>query len=235
MQQFYKQGNFNAYWPPRWSFSTALSRSKLPQVVSLIPILGYAVLWSDSFRQQLMRFDGLGTGLWLDPIERIELLYFGSVLVLAGLLLLYLFCPRQVRTFESATDYMEGVFKALNIHELELVHARLAPLFTSVDQEASPPFLGAVDVRHIKKGLEMIQDDDHRRSTLMLAGTRQSHARAPLKAHFLILDRSQPILAGLAFLLLTAGAFVFLVPSLEVFLMVVSRAIFGHATPTVNG
>lgn len=45
---------------PRWTYAASLTRTKLPQFASLVPVLGYAVLWGDSFQALMMRFSSLG-------------------------------------------------------------------------------------------------------------------------------------------------------------------------------
>lgn len=222
---FYNRREAETYWPIRWTFSSALARTKLPQVISLIPLLGYAVLWSDEFRSQIMQFQTLEPALWLSPTARIKCLYFGSVTVLFGVLLLYLFCPRQIRTVGNSTEYADRTFRGLDAHELETAHELLRPLLTSEEPEKLPPFLGAVDAKHLSNGLHLISNVEHRRSTLQSQGDRQTWAMAALQAHYLLLDRAHPFVAALTFLLLVAGASIFLLPSIEVFLMVVNQTI----------
>lgn len=169
-----------------------------------------------------MHFDTLGTRLWMDPIQRIYCLYFGSVLVLAGLLLLYIFCPIQVRKSVDSSGYADSVFKSLDARELEIAHSRIRPLFQTEKPEELHPFLGYIDAKHVSDGLTVIKDDPHRRSTLQMPD-RQNYAGAVLKAHFLLLDRTRPLPAGLSLVLFISGGLVFLLPSVEVFLMVVGR------------
>lgn len=42
-----------------------------------------------------MRFDSLGEHFWLLPLQRIYFLYMGSVIILIGLLIYWVFCPFQ--------------------------------------------------------------------------------------------------------------------------------------------
>lgn len=48
----------------RWTYVASLARTKLPQFASLVPVLGYAVLWGDSFQAFVMEFSKLGPSLW---------------------------------------------------------------------------------------------------------------------------------------------------------------------------
>lgn len=72
-------------------------RSRLPQLATLIPVLGYAVLWSDQFQGWVMRFtEAFGTR-GMNPLDRVQFLYFGAVLMLAGMLAYWALCPAPLR------------------------------------------------------------------------------------------------------------------------------------------
>ncbi|MGO8422268.1 hypothetical protein ACC807_11075 [Rhizobium ruizarguesonis] len=224
---FYKRRKIETYWPIRWTFSSALARTKLPQVISLIPLLGYAVLWSDQFHAQIMQFETLAPSLWFSPTDRIRCLYIGSLLVLGGVVLLFLFCPIQIRASKNSTEYADHIFQSVDVHELEVAHEKILSITTATAEPAErlPPFLGRVDAKHLATGLTLISNPDHRRDTLQWQGNRQSMAMAALQAHYLLLDRSRPLAAGATFILLFAGAIIFLLPSVEVFLMVVKQTV----------
>ncbi|QIG70401.1 hypothetical protein EVB88_017 [Rhizobium phage RHph_N28_2] len=214
------------YWPIRWTFSSALARTKLPQVISLIPLLGYAVLWSDQFHDQIMRFETLAPSLWFSPTDRIRCLYIGSLLVLGGVVLLFLFCPVQIRALKNSTEYADHTFRSVDVHELEVAYEKILSITTTAGPaDRLPPFLGTVDAKQLATGLNLISNPDHRRDTLQYQGNRQTMATAALQAHYSLLDRSRPFAAGATFILLFTGAIIFLLPSVEVFLMVVKQTV----------
>ena len=89
------------------------TRTKLPQCASLIPVLGYAVLWGDQFQNWIMRFD-LTLGGFFTPLERIYCLYIGSVVILFGCMVYWVFCPTPIK-HGSRRDYILSLRVAATI------------------------------------------------------------------------------------------------------------------------
>jgi hypothetical protein len=73
----------------RWSSISAVMRFRVSQAASVIPIAGYALLWSDSAQQLLQLQVGLRSGAWFSVNQRLSLVYFGSILLTVALILFW--------------------------------------------------------------------------------------------------------------------------------------------------
>lgn len=155
------------YWYlPRWSQVAILARTRLPQLISLVPLLGYAVLWGGAFDSWMMQFHALGS-LWFTPLTRIYLLYVGSVGVLAGMLVYWLCCPRPVQTFFDRRTYVQHMLQDAGYREIESVYFTLAPLNSRAREDGligengdhrDGPFLGIVGYMGLSQALRYIAD-----------------------------------------------------------------------------
>lgn len=203
---------------PKWSYASALTRTRLPQFASLVPILGYAVLWGDAFQTWVMRFSVFGPPLLFSTLTRIYLLYLGGVCILVGLVIFWLFCPRPLRLYRSRREYVEAVRGDRDSIESGRAGAALAAV-----AHEFPPInnTGLIDVRQIH-GI-VVSDEEigitKREPSAVTAG-----APPPvLTAYYEVLDRRRRVLSACCLSFLTLGGFLFLLPSLEVFFMAIGH------------
>ena len=196
-----------------------LARTRLPQIASLIPILGYAVLWGDAFQEVVMRFElALGSSMLLDPITRIRLLYFGSTLMLFGLIIYWWRCPRPIQQFATRREYIQYVNEGGEQGEARSAAAaikRAGPW-----NEEQKRFLPHKATQIL--GFEVTSGDVFHASE----GSTLPAVFPVLQAHYELLDRSRPISSALAAAFTYVGTAVFLVPSVEVFVTSVWRLVF---------
>ena len=91
-----------------WRLADTLYRSRFAQAVSLIPVLGYVLIYSNATRhlvEDLLKFDlALPSGGFLAWNTKLNLLYGGSLLILAGWIVFQLFCPSLVKNFPRPHD-----------------------------------------------------------------------------------------------------------------------------------
>ena len=91
-----------------WRLADTLYRSRVAQAVSLIPLLGYMLIYSNATRQQieqLLKFDvALPSSGLLAWSTKLHLLYGGSLSILAEWIVFLLFCPSLVRNFPQPHD-----------------------------------------------------------------------------------------------------------------------------------
>lgn len=183
-------------------------RTRLPQFATLIPALGYAVLWSDQFQGWIMKFTlAFGSGGLLSPLDRITFLYFGSIVVLAGMLAFWAMCPRPLR-YGSRREYIRAAQETEDPKELKLA--------------------GEFVQSHWKEELGSYQDVfgvslDNLSASTAINGTLPNEAVPALAAYYEGTDITQPIRSGLTFILLAGGGLLFLVPSIEVFGLAILR------------
>ena len=218
----------------RWSLAANVTRSRLPQVVSLVPLVGYALIWGDQLNAFLLRFPALGEGLWFDPLQRLQLIYFGGSAVFLGWIVYLIACPRPIKNFAGPHEYQRSIFDGGNAHELEevftTVEARLG--FEELPGRGNEKSLGKYYNSALRQSMEHINDEDQRSATL--AGQiRQSGASMAVAAYYELLDlgldrqKSIPfnVLPTVVLALYVIGAILFFLPTLEVFLMVVRKTL----------
>lgn len=199
---------------PRWTYVASLARTKLPQFASLVPVLGYAVLWGDSFHAFVMEFSKLGPSLWFSTLTRIYLLYVGGVYILGGLIMYWVACPRPLRLYRSRREYVEAVRGDRDSDECIRAGTALSSIRESVPMNGRKQrlFYGIIVT---DEELGVIE----REPAAVMAGA----SVAPLTAYYELLDRRNPFAAGTCLFFLVFGAFLFLLPSLEVFLMAIDH------------
>lgn len=210
------------FHPVRWSVSAALTRTRLPQIVSLVPIVGYALLYGDQLQSTIMRFGVLGDGLWFAPIQRLNLIYLGGLIVLSGLILFWAACPAQLKAFATRQSYIQAVRDAADEHEVTKAVVRLnkllLPHLQTQDDHPLGPLYGEFRTKLVMISLANLQID----IVNQLQGPLIGYLLSPYHE---LLNRSRSFLAGVTLLLLVAGAVMFLLPSFEVTLMIARQFI----------
>jgi hypothetical protein len=215
------------WWPVRWSMVATISRTRLPQIVSLIPILGYAVIWSDDLQRAIMRFDVALPHMWFTAVQRIHMLYAGSVLVFIGVCLFWMFAPRVVRRHDSPDRYALAVAGSGDVDEMRSAYDNLS----TVHRMQSPPYdnpkgqlFGLYDARSIQASLTRIMNADARYETLLNGNNNHVElTKIALLAHYRYLDRQRPSAALASFALLIIGGLICSLPAIEVFWHVLTR------------
>lgn len=183
-------------------------RSRLPQFATLIPVLGYAVLWSDQFQGWVMRFDqAFGTG-GMSPLDRVQFLYFGAILILIGMLSYWALCPRPLR-HGSRRAYLIAVDETADPSEGVKAVDFLRSRWTENEQG-----------HFVVAGFTV-----HAGDVAYMAGRKPavSGTKSLLSAYYEALDRAAPVRSTITVAFLFGGAGVFLVPSVEVFFLALVR------------
>lgn len=181
-------------------------RTRLPQFATLIPLLGYAVLWGDQFQDVVLKFErAFGTRGIFSPIDRVQFLYFGSVLILCGMLAYWVLCPSPLR-FGSRRSYLSAVSETADPREAQKAGIYLRP------RVSKGKALDVAGVQFTSQELGMAEAGQVGATTIRVQS-----------AYYEALDIGQPLRSGAAFVLLIGGTALFLVPSIEVFLLALSR------------
>ncbi len=117
-------------WLFDWRFSAAVLRTRITGIISLIPLLGYFILYGDQFGTMFLEMKALaGVPALFAPITRAHLVYFGSILVFGGWALC-VFCPWQVRQFSDSWDFAERTIAQRNNGQAHAANAFVAKLKT---------------------------------------------------------------------------------------------------------
>ncbi len=105
-------------WISDWRRAAFVLRSPIVRIVALIPALAYTVLYSDSLIGMLENEAALGRDLFLDATLRVHLLFLGALTILASLAVFVLCCPRSVRRFSEAEDYVDECIRLQRVSTL---------------------------------------------------------------------------------------------------------------------
>jgi hypothetical protein len=108
--------------------------TRVSQAAASIPIIGYALLWSENF--ELLKLKPfLGGGIWFTTTGRLMSLYLGSIaLTLAWLMYLWR-CPAIIKRTPDIEDHVLTDIQSRNPISLS---EGLAELKTAVDRSRSP-------------------------------------------------------------------------------------------------
>ena len=68
----------------RWSLIARFMSTRISQAAATIPLIGYALLWSEKLAQYFELSRVLGSGMWFDPVTRLLLLYYGALFLTAA-------------------------------------------------------------------------------------------------------------------------------------------------------
>lgn len=162
------------------------------------------------------------TPLLFSTLTRIYLLYLGGVCILVGLVIFWAFCPRPVRLYQSRRQYVEAVQGDRDSIE----SLRAGKSLIAVAHTFSPTReINGIRQRQVYGILVTDEEIDItvREPSAVLAGA----AMPTLAAYYEMLDRSRALLSSCCLFFLSLGGLLFLLPSLEVFLMAIGH-MWGH-------
>lgn len=206
----------------RWSIARFIANSRLPQASALIPAIGYALLWSDDFSKFLSSKERLGNSL-LSLDLRLQLLWWGAILMTTGWLVYIWKCPKEVRRCGEPDDYVLEQFRAPNAYRLENARTRAdAQMHGYHPGSQEPLILGGHSPNEIYIASERIKG-------------QTSSGFEPVTARFSALlfivqyhaiDHERAAWRRACVSLLVVGAILFLIPSVDVSIRVLRRLFF---------
>lgn len=197
-----------------------------------MPIVGYAIIWNNQI--SLLEYAHLGDKLWFDPIDRLHLIYWGGILVAVGWLLFRVFCPAEIRQYSSSSLLKSDIISSGDTAALQRIRKTIISDFETE--------YGPIQEFHNRKGcteaifrnqsaylvstgLAVTESGKDLASTIRGEyGAREIGALVTL--FYEHQDRSRPLAAGLTFAFYGVGFLAFLVPSFEVFVLVLRSLVF---------
>jgi hypothetical protein len=189
-----------------------INNAPFSRSVILVPIIGYWLILNDHFVKQY-------ADLWAELVSRPEggpapkpwrllMTYFGLCLVAAGSAIYHVFCPRELKRYPGATDYVSAIAP----HMSRIEEGRLREALAQGDAE-SKRMNGEIEKLWT---IEPVPKNDAEQD----ARYREMRPEI-LQSHFDLRNRSWFPVRVAAFALYVAGVLALLVPSANIFYRVV--------------
>ncbi len=222
-------------WFFDWRFSAAVLRTRVTGIISLIPLLGYFILYGDQFGRMFLEMEALdGVPGLFEPITRAHLVYFGSILVFVGWALCF-FCPWQVRQFLDSWDFAERIIAQRHNGQARAANAFISKLKTQTPQafkqQKVAPYLfgqfGAFDINNATHNFTGEQ------KSIFWNGRIAPYVIVLFAAfHASLIRKRRPVaLTANAFFIF--GILLIALPAMETFVRVVI-SLFSDLAPTMN-
>jgi hypothetical protein len=201
-----------------WTALRTVGNSFAVKLTILIPVIGYLVLFNESLLRyfELSRtiFDTTdnvtGHGNVPSPVSlRLLAVYFGLCLVAVGSAIHQLFCPREIKTFQSAPNYVSEVLT--NLDNISLTNMQ--------------DTLQIEDRNKVEQVAALVSAAERRTEGLQFASERyfsvwNEHKRDILGLYFDHLNYRAPLARYAATAFYVIGFAALAVPSLDVFIKV---------------
>jgi hypothetical protein len=208
-----------------WTKARFIANSRLPQASAFIPVIGYALLWGDELGN-LAEFSKLDPGLWFDPITRLRLVYWGAIAMTIGWFLYLVWCPKVIRRAPEVDDYILEQLQIRDSVHVDRVKNR-AQSFLDEYQfhplEDPQLIFGILSLQRVKKAVDYL----HISSKTTFRDDSIHLVSTILTLDYHLENQKNNYLCWLVLVMLWGGAFLFLLPSAEVFLMVIRNMLPG--------
>jgi len=208
----------------RWSKARLIANSKLPQAAVLIPAVGYALLWGDEL-DKLAAFTKLNPPLWFSPMVRLQLLYFGAIFMTVGWFMYLWQCPKIIRRSAEVDDYVLEELRARDVYRFQKIRRAAENYLSKTNFHSNtndPLIYGNFSPHGLQRAVGSTGANE------VFSKDISASAAASLFAwHYFTIDRSRKNWCYVVLTFLGLGAFIFLLPSVEVFLMVLRKFTFG--------
>jgi hypothetical protein len=189
--------------PARWSALGMMLGNHTARAIYVLPVAGYVILYSDYF-QSLFRFSKLAFGGFLTFDMRVNLIYFGSLVLLGAFGLYSWYSPRLLRKKRDLHQFVSDIVMARDRGTIN--HVRNSLSLNIVQSKVSAAVLELATRRgeHLGSG----------------AGEYEDLIPQMLSAYFNWQNYTQPTARAWIFRFALAGYAMVLLPSLDLFIRV---------------
>jgi len=118
----------------RWSRMARFMRTRISQAAAAIPLIGYALLWSQKLSEYLALQVSLGGG-YFTITTRLLCLYFGAHFLAAAWVVYLWWCPRVIKRTPALEDYL---FQEQQSHN-SVEYSRICAIMEAKLQRAAEP------------------------------------------------------------------------------------------------
>lgn len=211
----------------RWSDLSAYTRTRFPGVVTLLPVLGYAVLFSDQLNSWFFNYGDFLQGGWLSPKTRILLVFVGAVLLAVGRLLFFA-CPKSIRQFAAIDGYVSHYGSHADRSEMRFSLQRIKKKYPNLSYNTVPEedrFMGSQDYRKVVQSWKELSSGGDSWANDSSVGARATVLRAGYELMDCPSDLVDRVLKWACFAFYAVGTLVFLTPSFEVTLLALGQVV----------
>lgn len=208
-----------------WPTAARLAQHPLTRSALLMLSVGYLVLWSDAF-SELFRFqEQLSTYGFFKTETRLRLVYFGAISVVFGIVIFEYYCPFVCKHNKDKEEYFSNIIQHHNITQLREAIDRI-----NIDRR----FLikgSDTEELNLKGWMKPFYVNEKMISDKPLSQAFVSHSKLRhslstlLFTHFKEVQVARFIRCALSIFLMLIGIFLVLIPSMEVFVLVLAKTI----------
>ncbi len=188
---------------------------RISQAASIIPVAGYAVLWSEKFDGLLEYQKAWDASAWFTVPERLHMIYFGSISLTIALAIFYIFCPSIIRRQPTVEGYILEQLQATTHHVTQRADSDRDELISEKDPQRKFTEKAGYILRSQLKFEGALY-----RGMIHLGGNE-------FDFRVLYLQHEDKNLSAIitTYVFLIGGVFTFLLPSVEVFYLVIASII----------
>jgi hypothetical protein len=190
---------------------------RVSQAASIIPIAGYAILWNREVGTLFDLQDRIRDGAWFTISNRLYLIYFGSVFLTAALILFWWRCPKFIRRHPDVEDYVLEQGHVASASDIRRFRKITKAMVASADGKK---------MDYTEKAGTLIRENMKPSALNEVSGQFPEQKRGSFKAYYLQHDENRMISIIATFIFIWFGITLFLLPSVEVFYLVVRSLMF---------
>ena len=204
----------------RWSLVALFMRTRIAQVAAVIPLVGYALLWSQKASEYLALQEVLGSGLF-GVTWRLLLIYFGAHFLAAAWATYLIWCPPDIKRTPELEAYLSQEMQTHSRSKYDRLRGELAkrivpdpgdPNLRCWERTTTPATLCEVFPAATVMVASKNNPNSDQRSTV-------------LEAFFLLSEGSNPVALLAAICFAAVGSLLVTLPSVEVFWLVATKVL----------
>lgn len=207
-----------AFWKrARWSTTSYFMNTKGAAIVSIIPLLGYFVLWSDISQELFSYSKHFEMGTWLSLQQRLYFLYIGSIIVLFSRILWWWKCPHIIKRHPECEAFVSKCMSSSDRSQAKLASATVR---ASLSKRNEFPQLSMILNGLVDEAVGALSGPEHK---VWFSDQGREHMSVLLRTYYEIEDVMSVCSRVITFAAWALGALCFLIPSAEVFFMVLRK------------
>ena len=207
---------------PKWNFLAIVGRSHIFKLTPLVPIFGYMIIFNDKMKDAMALWvDGINVSEVSASIEiRLYYLYFGFILLSISSIIFAWRCPQAIKR---------------NIHKEEYISSDLGSISVNEKRNIVGEVNGYLDAK-LRAGRFKDQVDYSQYRTVMtfchqlykfgyLNKGEGNYMIDALTVYYEIMNKSYAVARFFCFAMMVSGGVLVSIPSMKVFVQVLSKAL----------